>query len=421
MESLSGYRLFLKRENIVNERIAGYYLYWVRLYIRHCVNTGVLVGDKVSLRDFRRVLSRDKQDWQVRQADEALRLYLYFLKKEKSKTDQVPDSARQSDLEAAWQKHVKLMIQALRLRHRSLRTEKTYLKWLRDFYLFTKGKSPRELESADVVQFLSYLATERGVAASTQNQAFNAVLFFFRHVLEKNLSDIEGAVRAKKKQRLPVTLTVEEIQKIFARLSEPYLLMARLIYGCGLRIQECMRIRIKDMDFARGTIVIYCGKGDKDRLTIMPETLKDALRSQMDAAAALHKRDRAAWDIDGVWLPHALERKYPNAAKELAWYWLFPAPKTSIDPRSGTRRRHHLHQSTLQRHFKSAVRAARIHKPATVHTLRHSFATHLLEHGYDIRTIQELLGHANLQTTMIYTHVAGKNILGVTSPLDGCA
>ncbi|MEJ2690421.1 MAG: integron integrase [Deltaproteobacteria bacterium] len=304
------------------------------------------------------------------------------------------------------------------MRHRSLSTEKTYISWLRHFRHFLQNDDPNQVTSAQVRDFMTYLAVERKVAKSTQNQAFNAMVFLFRHVLEQQLAEIAGAVRSSRPRRLPVVLTKQEVSRLFDHLQGKHLLMARLIYGCGLRLKECLSLRIKDLDFESGALWVRAGKGDKDRLTVLPSSLYLDLRAQLDRARTFFEQDRTA-DLAGVWLPHALERKYPNAGKEWPWQWLFPSSKTSVDPRSGLIRRFHVSTTNLQKQVKKAVLEAGIAKNATVHTLRHSFATHLLESGYDIRTIQELLGHSNVQTTMIYTHVASKNSLGVKSPLDG--
>ncbi|MEW6676138.1 MAG: integron integrase [Nitrospirota bacterium] len=307
---------------------------------------------------------------------------------------------------------------AIRLRHMSYSTEKTYLMWLRSFYGFIGGKNPDDLAVADMQQFLSYLAVERKVSTSTQNQALNALVFIYRHVLDKRIGNDElNAVRAIYKRRLPVVLTVKEVHSIFDKLYGINRLMAMLIYGCGLRLQECLSLRIKDVDIEQGILIVHSGKGDKDRRTVLPDALKDDLIRHIAETRSLYDSDRKN-DMNGVYLPGALEKKYPNAGKEWGWFWLFPSKSISVDPRTHIVRRHHVHQASLQKAFKDAVIKAGIAKQASVHTLRHSFATHLLENGYDIRTIQELLGHRNLQTTMIYTHVATKNILGVRSPLD---
>jgi integron integrase len=300
----------------------------------------------------------------------------------------------------------------------SYSTEKTYLLWLRSFCGFIDCKSPDDLKTEDMQRFLSYLAVERKVSASTQNQALNALIFVYRHVLDKHIGEDElNAVRAVYKRRLPVVLTVKEVHLIFDKLTGINRLIAMLIYGCGLRVQECLSLRIKDVDIERGMVIVRSGKGDKDRRTVLPESLKDDLMLHIAETRFLYNSDRKD-DINGVYLPGALEKKYPNAGKEWGWFWLFPSKSLSVDPSAYIVRRHHTHPSSLQKAFKSAVAESEIIKQASVHTLRHSFATHLLENGYDIRTIQELLGHSNLQTTMIYTHVTEKNILGVKSPLD---
>jgi integron integrase len=300
----------------------------------------------------------------------------------------------------------------------SYSTEKTYIAWLRQFQGFTKSKDLKELNANDLQDFLSYLAVDRKVSSSTQNQALNAIIFVYRHVLDKHLGDDElNAVRAIHKRRLPVVLTIREVRSIFDKLSGIHRLLAMLIYGCGLRLQECLNLRIKDVDIEQGIVIVRSGKGDKDRRTVLPDSLKDDLIRHIAETRSLYDSDIKN-DINGVYLPGALEKKYPNAGKEWGWFWLFPSKSLSIDPRNHIVRRHHMHPASLQKAFKSAVVEAGITKQASVHTLRHSFATHLLENGYDIRTIQELLGHRNLQTTMIYTHVATKNVLGVRSPLD---
>ncbi len=267
--------------------------------------------------------------------------------------------------------------------------------------------------------FLSHLALKRNVAAATQSQALNALVFLYRNVLNITLEEGElEAARASRKRKLPLVLTQNEINQIFAHLSGLPRFMAQLIYGGGLRLNECLQLRIKDIDLEQGMIIIRSGKGGNDRRTILPESLSEPLLAQMGEARKLFEEDRKK-DLPGVWLPHALERKYPNAGKAWGWFWVFPSQSLSADPRTGIVRRHHRHPSTLQTAFKKALTASGISKPASVHTLRHSFATHLLENGYDIRTIQELLGHKSVQTTMIYTHVSKRNILGVRSPLDG--
>lgn len=308
------------------------------------------------------------------------------------------------------------MQRLLRLRHTSLRTERSYLGWLRRFRAFTGERPGVELRAGDVVRFLSHLAVEENVAPSTQNQAFSALLFLFRHVLGRDL-DVAATVRAKPRPRLPVVLSRREVGRILVGLHPPFDLMARVIYGAGLRLQECLELRIKDVLLDDGVLLVRSGKGDKDRRTVLPDSLRGPLAAHLQEIRLLHDADRRD-DVPGVALPHALSRKYPDAGRQWPWFWVFPADNLSVDPRSQIVRRHHRHPSAFQKHFKQAVAEAAVAKPATIHTLRHSFATHLLEAGTDIRTIQELLGHKDVQTTMIYTHVASKHRLGVVSPLD---
>lgn len=358
-------------------------------------------------------LAKTHEDWQVKQAEHALRLYAYFLssrQREATSNDQATNLAW-IDLENRARK-------ALRLRHRAYSTEKTYLTWLRSFRGFVKGLNPISLTAGHIQDFLSHLAVEKHVSPATQNQALNALIFVYRHALGRTIGERElDAVRATPKRRLPVVLTSKEVHGIFTHLPEHHRLMAKVIYGCGLRLTECLSLRIKDVDVEQGVVIVRASKGAKDRRTVLPDTLKDTLIEHLSTVRTLYNQDRGE-KRPGVFLPHALDRKYPNAGKEWGWFWLFPSQSLSVDPRSAIVRRHHVHPAALQKAFKAAVVHAGLAKPASVHTLRHTFATHLLEKGYDIRTIQELLGHKNLQTTMIYTHVATRNILGVKSPLD---
>lgn len=304
----------------------------------------------------------------------------------------------------------------LRLRHSSLRTERSYLGWLRRFRDSLPGTDPGALASQHVVSFLSDLAEKEHVSASTQNQAFSALLFVYRHVLNKPL-DVSRTVRAPERKRLPVVLSRSEVRAVIEQLPDPFSLMARLIYGSGLRLQECLPLRVKDVLLEEGVLIIRSGKGNKDRRTVLPESLRGPLSRHLRRVRAWHETDRSD-DVPGVALPAALARKYPNAGTEWGWFWVFPGANLSVDPRTNIVRRHHRHPSAFQKAFKQAVRDASIPKPATIHTLRHSFATHLLEAGTDIRSIQDLLGHKDVSTTMIYTHVAAQNRLGIVSPLD---
>jgi integron integrase len=322
--------------------------------------------------------------------------------------------------------------EALRFWHYSYRTEQTYLGWIERYLRFCRGsgadassglssgrwRHPRDCGEAEIKAFLSHLASQRRVSASTQNQALNAVVFLYREVLAIDLGNFGDFIRAKRPARLPAVLSREECTRLFAEMDAPMKWIAQLLYGSGLRLMECLRLRVKDVDFGRGLITVRSGKGDKDRVTMLPDSLESELREQVKACRTVWEDDRAA-NLAGVWLPDALDRKYPRAGEQWAWFWLWPSPETSIDPRTQLRRRHHLIDASVQVAVKTAARQADIDKWVTPHILRHSFATHLLESGKDIRTVQELLGHEDVATTQIYTHVMKKPGLGVKSPLDG--
>ena len=321
---------------------------------------------------------------------------------------------------AAQQQQPKLLDQVrgkIRLKQYSIRTEQAYTDWVRRFVLFHGKRHPVSMGAVEVEVFLTHLAVERRVAASTQNQAMNALLFLYRDVLGVELPWLDGVQRAKRPQRLPVVLTVQEVQALLGRMSGTPGMVARLLYGGGLRLLEGLRLRVKDIEFARRQVIVREGKGAKDRVTILPDSLIEPLRAHLQWVGLQHKADLALGRA-GVYLPFALDRKYPRAGVEWGWQYAFPSHKFSTDPRSGAVRRHHVDEQTIQRAVRQAAREAAIHKPATPHTLRHSFATHLLEQGYDIRTIQELLGHSDVSTTMIYTHVLNRGGRGVVSPLD---
>ena len=304
-----------------------------------------------------------------------------------------------------------------RFRHLSLRTEETYRTWIKRFILFHGKRHPRDLDAAAVRSFLTHLAVNERVAASTQNQAFNALLFLYRQVLKLEPPNIDGVERARQSKNLPVVFTKEESSAVIAHLKGENRLIAGLLYGSGLQIMEAVRLRVKDIDLSRNEIIVRDGKGEKDRLTMLPILLKPALAVQIEAVRRLHDEDLKRGGGE-VYLPYALERKYRNAATDPLWQYLFPAGKHSIDPRSGKTRRHHVSEQNVQRAVKTALRAAGIEKNGTCHAFRPSFATHLLEDGYDIRTVQELLGHKDVRTTMIYTHVLNRGGRGVRSPLD---
>lgn len=305
----------------------------------------------------------------------------------------------------------------IRLKHYSIRTEQAYLDWIKRFIFHFGKRHPNEMGAREVEAFLTWLAVEGRVAASTQNQAKSALLFLYREVLGADLPWLENVEQAKTPKRLPVVLTQAEVQALLSGLSGTHWLVASLLYGAGMRLMEALRLRVKDVELSRKEILIRDGKGAKDRVTMLPAALVNPLKTHLSKVKALHDQD-VAEGFGEVYLPHALDKKYPSAAREWGWQYVFPSGNRAVDPRSGVVRRHHVQDQSVQRAVKQAVRDAGLVKPATPHTLRHSFATHLLQSGYDIRTVQELLGHKDVQTTMIYTHVLNRGGRGVQSPLD---
>ncbi|MHB8916291.1 MAG: integron integrase [Thiobacillus sp.] len=305
----------------------------------------------------------------------------------------------------------------IRLRHYSLRTEQAYVDWTRRFILFHNKRHPKDMGAVELRDFLSHLAVDRNVASATQNQAKSALLFLYREVLNIELPWLDEVIVAKSAKRLPVVLTQVEVRGLLNAMSGTMGLVASLLYGTGMRLMEGLRLRVKDVEFSRREIIVREGKGNKDRVTVLPENLLLPLQAHLGKVNALHERDLEA-GFGEVYLPYALAVKYPNAAKAWGWQFVFPSSVRSVDPRSGVERRHHVYETSVQRAVREASRLANIHKPVTPHVLRHSFATHLLQAGYDIRTVQELLGHKDVATTMIYTHVLNKGGRGVKSPLD---
>jgi integron integrase len=307
--------------------------------------------------------------------------------------------------------------QAIRRKHYSIRTEEAYVNWVKRFILFHHKRHPAQMGVPEIEAFLTDLAVNLKVAASTQNQALSALLFLYKEVLNQELVGNIQAERAKNPQRLPVVLSKDETRRLLGEMSGVHLLMARLLYGSGLRLMECVRLRVKDLDFEQHQIIVRDGKGEKDRATLLPDAIGADLQRHLRHVKLIHEDDLHE-GFGKVYLPYALERKYPNASLEWGWQWVFPASKRSIDPRSGVERRHHMDESGLQKAVRSAAKKAGLVKPVGPHTLRHCFATHLLEAGYDIRTVQELLGHKDISTTMIYTYVLSRGPKGVRSPLD---
>jgi integron integrase len=417
--SLQQFAEFLLKAQLVRPNGAPYFVRWVRQFLSRPASDEPLLDQ---VRGFCEDLERtgSAADWQVRQADHALRVYFVnFLKRtdwhRRPASTVVDERGNASPLEA-----LELLRARVRTRHYSYRTECTYVDWVRRFldYAATEQGVPHPRVTSETVRdYLAHLALRRQVSASTQNQAFCAILFLCREVLGVNVENVAPGVRAKRGDRLPIVLSMPETVALLDAMSGTPRLMAGLIYGGGLRVTECCELRVKDLDFDQGLVVIRRGKGDKDRSTLLAEFGREELRAQLRESAALHESDRRA-GLAGVWMPDALDRKYPNAGRELAWFWVFPSRTLSTDPRAGVVRRHHLSDSVVQKAVKAAALKARIHKPVSVHTLRHSFATHLLLNGVDIRQIQEYLGHANVETTMIYTHVVKDLRNPPRSPLD---
>jgi len=305
----------------------------------------------------------------------------------------------------------------IRTKHYSIRTEQAYISWIKKFIIFQNKKHPKEMGAVEINQFLSHLANNGNVAVSTQNQALSALLFLYKEVLSQEIGDLGDVIRAKKPKRLPIVLTPEEVRLVLNQLSGVSWIMVNLLYGAGLRQMECLRLRVQDIDFSYNQITVRSGKGDKDRLTMLPQVIKETLRRHLDKVKKVHEAD-LSHGFGSVYLPNALEKKYPNAAKEWGWQYVFPASELSTDPHTGKKQRHHEGEWVLQRLVREARVKAGIIKHISCHTFRHSFATHLLQAGYDIRTVQELLGHNDVKTTMIYTHVINQGGQGVRSPAD---
>lgn len=416
---------FLLKQQLVPEARARFYVHWVRKFLTQSpVVPSASLDDRIAAFADGMQGSGAYQEWQVTQAEQALRLYFVNFRNDSSWAAPAvpvldPDRDGRFDRVAIRE----ALRTQLRVKHYSYTTEKTYVEWVDRFvaYVMETGHGTTDggvrLNADRVRDYLAHLATRREVAAGTQNQAFSAILFLFREVLRRDLGEMGHGVRAKRGARLPVVLTVTEVQSVLGRMVGTARLMAETVYGGGLRVMECCRLRIKDLDFDNSLVFVRCGKGDKDRSTLMAEAVKEDLRKHLARVKALHEQDLAA-GVGEVSLPGALSVKYPKAASEWAWQFVFPSKQLSTDPRGGKVRRHHVSDMVLQRSVRQAVQAAGIAKPASVHTLRHSFATHLLLQGVDIRQIQDYLGHVNVETTMVYTHVVKEMRSPATSPLD---
>lgn len=387
----------------------------IEAYLHYCAGTGQSVTVQTA-RGFmsdaaRRGLTDQKEEWQKA-------LNWFFREGRKTGTPRpegVPTPGNADTGQTQWESR---LIERLRINHYSWRTERTYREWAWRFDRFLEGRELSKATAEDLKGFLSDLAVKGRVSISTQKQALNALVFLFREAVGKDAGDLSGFERSRRGRRLPAVLTRGECGRLFEALKGTSRLMAELMYGSGLRLTELLRLRIKDVDPEREQILVRAGKGDKDRITVLPESLVERLRAHRDRVRGLHESDRAD-GLAGVWLPEALERKYPGAGTAWEWYWLFPSRQAMRDPRSGIQRRHHVLDASFQHAIRQAARTAGLNKRVTPHTLRHSFATHLLDSGADIRTVQDLLGHVDVATTQIYTHVMKKPGLGVRSPLDG--
>lgn len=416
---LPEFQKFLFEKKLVPERYVFFYALWASKYFAYARKKQIKsdVYQENAVIEFIESLKSDlnMSDWQIRQAQDALRLYYFHYRGLKSNNLSTVKSTNSTPELLAEAKRL------IRLKHYSFSTERTYLQWIKRFLEYSQQTSKKEnsaeLDAADCKNFLSYLALKEKVSASTQNQAFNALLFLFRNVLCKEMGDIAQTVRAKRGQKLPVVFSVEEVKRLLAGLNGKDLLITGLLYGAGLRLMELARLRIKDVDMDLNTLIVRSGKGDKDRTTILPTTVKEQLKNHLNEVKRLHESDLSQGHGE-VHLPDALSRKYPKAGRDWAWQYVFPANNLSVDPRTGKIRRHHIGDTAIQEMIKKAIKKAGIPKHATVHTLRHSFATHLLMNGVNIREVQELLGHKNVETTMIYTHVLRDMSNAPKSPLD---
>ena len=413
---LEKFERFLHGKSSIKENRQAFYILWIRRYLDFIKSADQMPPPQrlpAFLKHLR--LQKEYADWQINQAMDSVQFYEHvFLTQCYGNNNN--DMSKVAPPKS-WNEAVTEVTDMIRLRHYSRSTERNYTYWAKQFATFVHPKQPAQVDTTDAKRFLTNLAIKKGVSASTQNQAFNALLFLFQHVLRSDYSNLSDTPRAKHKSKMPVVLSREEVAELFNCMDGICLLIARMIYGCGFRVLECMRLRVKDIDFYTGSITIRSGKGEKDRITMLPESLRSPLINHLSQVKSVYERNLKK-GLANVILPDALAAKYPNAGTDWAWQWVFPARSHYADQNTGEIYRHHLHQSVIQKAVKEACRKSGIAKNATVHTLRHSFATHLLENGYDIRTVQELLGHKNVNTTMIYTHVLNKGPMGIRSPLD---
>ena len=417
--------LLLKRG--IPLKIRFHYEKWLRYYLDFCQKYHYDRSKRETIQHFIEKLKEKRQsEQQQKQALHAISLYQEILSNErakikakKSKTKAYSTKKRHLRKTGAdWTSIYSDLGNEIKLRHYSPKTLAAYRGWARQLQGFTRSKDPKNLSQRDVKDFLTHLAVERKVSASSQNQAFNALLFLFRHVLKKNFDDLKDVPRAKRKPYIPVVLSRAEVDAVIGRLRYPYGLIAKLLYGCGLRLSECVNLRVQDINFDAGIVTVHDGKGKKDRTVPLPQTILPELKKHLNFVIELHQKDLKS-GYDGAFLPGSLEKKYKNGPKELVWQWFFPAKILTHVPETGETRRYHLHHTHVQKAIKGAVGRAKIPKRASCHTFRHSFASHLLQANYDIRTIQELLGHSDVRTTMIYTHtIRSQTIKDAKSPLD---
>lgn len=406
MSKMSSFYKFLESQNVHSNKVK-YYQSWVENYSTFCKDSSLDPWGAESLKKYQFYLSKYYEEWQMTQASEAIKMYIYWRKKNdescptKENTHEIDDLLRE-------------MKRIMRLQGKSYNTEQSYTNVIKSFHKYTRKM---EYTDYDIVNYISHLVVDNKVSKSTQNSALNALVYFFKHVLEQEVGDLSQSLRSVRKQTIPVFFTKDEIKELFFHLEGNALLMAQLIYGGGLRHSEAYRLRIQDVDFSTNQLRILAAKGDKDRLSIISDKTANKLKLHLEGVRKIFDADRES-NLPGVHLPNALDKKYPNAGKEWNWFWVFPSQSISLDPRSGLYRRHHIEKYFMNRELKKAMQAAGIQKNAKVHSLRHSFATHLLENGYDIRTLQALLGHADIRTTEIYTHTMKINKNNVRSPMD---